>query len=880
MDKLRVFLHRCGTLFRRRRDAELDEELSAHIALAVHENLQRGLSAEAARTAALRAFGGITQAREDYRAQQGLPFVESLLQDARYALRQMLKSPAFTLTTASILTLGIGINTAIFTVVHHILLEPLPFPHPEQLMAIWARSDALGDPRIHASGPDFLDYHDQSKSFSQIAELIPQFTETLTGQGEPRLLNCAGVSDDFFPMLGIRPLLGRFYTPAEYADLHSPSLVISYRFWKSQLGGDPHVIGRVLRIGGDDSVVVGVTQPMPDLLPDTDLWPTLDTRPSWDFMQWRSNKFLTVIGRLKPGVTPAAAGEELTAILRRAPGEPADVRVELTPLKDDLVGPVRTQLRTILVAVALVLLVACFNIAALISARSTRRSGEMALRLSLGAAYARLRRQLLVEGLVLTVLASAPGVFAAWIAVRSIPHIPWLSLPRADGLHLDGTALLAAGAMTALTTLIFGWAPSLGFSSLNLATTLRSGRADSGRSHHRTFSALVVAEIACSIVLAVCAGLLLRSYWRVVHVDLGFEPEHMLTTYIRTNFFTAEGRPFWRDLLEGMATLPGVRAAALGDCTPARSAAAATLVFGDRPNDPSHLLPAQGCWASSGFFRVTGTPLLRGRLFDAHDNADSPPVAIINEQAARRYWPGEDPLGKLIGVNYTGPGRVGNSTPRMRRIVGVVRGMKQSQLELPTEPAVYMPYLQDETFHDMATLHLLVRSVGDPLSLDSSIRARIHSIQPDQPVDVIESMDQVLSRSTAQRRYSLSLLAAFAALALLLSAVGIYGIVSYTTAQRTREFGIRIAVGAPRGSLTALVFREGMVLTLAGCLIGVAASLALTGALRRLLFEVSPLDAPTFAASLVLLAIVSAGACVLPAFRAAHVEPVRALRAE
>ncbi len=881
MNWLRVLASRLAAFFGKAKlDAELDDELRAHIDLSMEENQRRGLSPDEARTAALREFGGVTQTRENYRVQRGIPFVESMLQDARFALRQMRKAPAFTLTTATILTLGIGVNTAIFSVVHHILLEPLPFPHPEQLQAVWARSNAEGNARILASGPDFLDYHDQSKSFSQMAEIIPSFTETWTGEGEPSLVNCAGVSDDFFALLEIRPFMGRFYTPAEYADLYSGSLVISYRFWKSSLGADPHAIGRSLRIGGSDDTIVGVAPPLPDLLPDTDIWAMSDTRPSWDFKKWRSNKFLTVIGRLKPGVTPAAAREELTAILRRAPGEPRDVRVELTPLRDDLVGGVRTQLRTILCAVALVLLVACFNIAALLLARSQRRFAEMALRLSLGARRNRLRQQLLVEGLVLTTLASVPGVVVAWMAVRYIPHIPALPLPRLEGMHLDATTLLATAGVGLLTTLVFGLTPSLAFSSLNLAATLRSGRADSGRAHHRTYSGLVMAEIACSVVLAVSAGLLLHSYWRVAHVDPGFEPDRMLTTYLRTNYYTPEGRPFWRDVLEGISTLPGVRAAALGDCTPGRSAAAATLVFDDRPNDPRHLAPAKGCWTSSDFFRVSGTPLLHGRLFNAQDGADSAPVAIVNEQAARQYWPGQNPIGKFIGVNYTGPGRVGNSTPRLRRIVGVVQGMKHSRLELPTEPAVYMPYLQDETYHDMATMSLFVRSAGDPLALESSIRARIHAIRPDQPVEAITLMDDVLSQSMIARRYSLSLLAAFAGLALLLAAVGIYGVVSYAASQRTREFGIRIAVGARRGSLTALVFRQGMMLTLAGCAAGVGVSLLLTRTLEHLLFEVSPLDTASFVLSVVLLGMLAAIACLVPAIRAARVEPMTALRTE
>ena len=354
----------------------------------------------------------------------------------------------------------------------------------------------------------------------------------------------------------------------------------------------------------------------------------------------------------------------------------------------------------------------------------------------------------------------------------------------------------------------------------------------------------------------------------------------MLTTYLRTNYYSAEGRGFWRDVLQQVATLPGVRAAALADCKPGKGAAIATLVFSDRPNDPNHPPAAQGCWTSSDFFRVSQTPLIHGRFFTPDENADTAPVLIINEQAARKFWPGEDPIGKTIGINYTGPGRTSKSAPRMREIVGVVRGMKQGPLELPIEPAVYMPYLQDETNHDMATMSLFVRSVADPVALESSIRARIHVVAPQQPIDDMQTLQDVVAQSMAPRRYSLSLLAAFAVLALLLSAIGIYGIVSYTTQLRTREFGIRIAVGATRTSVMSNIFQRGLALTAAGAILGVGTALLLTRILAQLLFEVTPLDALSFASAVVLLALTSIGACLLPAWRASRLDPIRALRSE
>ena len=579
---------------RKRRYDDISISIQEHIEERTDDLVEQGMARERAEQTARREFGNVTLIQERSRESWQWSALESILADIKFAVRQLRKSPVFTLTTALILTLGIGINTAIFSIVHHVLLEPLPFPKASQLYAVWARSDAQGATRIAASGPDFLDYQDQSRSFSQITMSLG-FTETWTGDGDPKLLLCTGVSESFFSMLGVPIYMGRFYTADEYARLDSGSILISYRFWKTKLGGDPHVVGRLIHIGGSPQTIIGVTPPLPDLYPETDVWPTITTHPSWPFMQWRSNKFLNVIGRVKPGVTREIAQSELTGILRRAPGEPPDIRVQVIPLKDDLVGTVRAQLRIIMFSVALVLLVACMNVAALLSARSARRFGEMTLRLSLGAGHGRLRQQLLVEGFVLTILACAPGVLLAWLALRFLPYLPGLDMPRLEGIHLNGAALLATAAIAAVTTLFFGWAPSLKFSSLNLASSLRNGRADTGRSQHRTFSGLVIAEIACSIVLSVCAGLLLHSYWRLAHVDPGFEPDHMLTTYLRTNYYSPEGRSFWRDVLQGVATLPGVRAAALADCTPGRGAAIATLVFGDRPNDRNHAAPAEGC---------------------------------------------------------------------------------------------------------------------------------------------------------------------------------------------------------------------------------------------------------------------------------------------
>jgi predicted permease len=860
--------------------ARLNAELRDHLERQIAENIAAGMSAEEARHAALRMFGNPALLRDQARGTWNWTWLELLLRDLRYGVRTLSRAPGFAVVAILVMALGIGINTAIFSVVHHILVEPLPFLQPEQLYAVWARSDAEGQSRILASGPDFLDYHDQNKSFSSIAMVIPHFTFTWTGDGDPKLVNCTSVSDEFFEVLGIRPYMGRLYEPREFTYLENDTILISYRFWRNQLGSDPHVIGRVIHFEEDAQTIVGVLPPMPDLFPDTDVFPKHTSRPSWPYMKWRGNKFMTVIGRLKPGASAATASEDLTAILRRAPGEPADVRVELVPLKDDVVGGSKKQLQIIMAATALVLLIACINVAALLLVRSTRRGAEVALRVSLGAGPRRLAQQFVAEAFVLAVSGCALGVLAGWFGLRLMVRMPGLELPRMQGIHLNGVALLTTAAIAIATTLLFGWAPQLTFSRSNLSPALRSGRTETGRSHRRSFAWLVIAEIACSVVLSVCAGLLLRSFWRVEHVDPGFQPEQMLTTYLRTNYYTPEGRPFWRDVLAGVSALPGVNSAALADCTPGRGASTATLVFSDRANDPDHAPPTQGCWISSDFFKTSGTPLLHGRFFQENDNADSPSVVIVNAEAARQYWPGENPIGKRIAVNYTGAGRVSKGAPRMREVVGVVGAIKQGALDSVTEPAVYMPYLQDETSHDMATMSLFVRSSVNASPLADSIRDRIHAVRPNQPVEDIQPLTDLMAQSLAPRRYSLSLLGAFAGLAVLLSALGIYGVVSYSTQQRTREFGVRIALGATRGSVMSHVFRQGLALTAAGAVIGAAGALWATQTLSRILFQVSPLDPISFVCAVAVLVFISIFACLLPAWRASRLDPIQALRTE
>jgi putative ABC transport system permease protein len=813
------------------------------------------------------------------------------MNDLKFALRQLRKSPGFAFVAVLTLALGIGANTAIFSVVQNILFQPLPYANSDRLYAIWASSESTGQRQVAASGPDYLDYRDQNRSFAHIAEYLPRFTFTWTGDGEPKLVICTGVSENFFGTLGVHPYLGRLYEPRDYTYLENDVMVVSYRFWKNQLGGDPHVIGRTIRLQDDSLTIIGVLPPMSDLFPDTDVWPKLTTNPSWPFMQWRSNKFLRVIGELKPGVTPGMAEQDLTAILRRAPEEPGDARVELVPLKDDLVGNVRVALLATQAAAALILIVACINVAALLLARAVKRQGEMALRLSLGASFVRIGRQLVVEATLLSAIGCVAGLALAWSLLRVLTTIPNLPLPRLDAVHLNAPALLVTLAVTAATTLFFGWIPALNFSRLDLASALRPRDLATGGRRRSSLSALVVAEIACSLVLTVSVGLLLHSFWRVMHVNPGFQAQSLLRVYLRSESppndpdgirqYAVKNVPFWQSVLTEASSLPGVRSVALTDWRPGRDAATAALTIEERPDDPAHLPIVDGSWVSANFFQTVGDPVIAGRAFTEHDDADAPPVAVINTEAARQFWAGENPIGKRIGVNYTGAGRrTSSDVPRLREIVGVVGSIKHGSLDGRTAPAVYLPYVQDETYHDMSAMNLLVRTNGTPVGLTNDLRDRIHRIRPNEPVQEISSVQQMLATSVAPRRYTLFLIGAFAFLGLLLATIGIYGVISYTTSQRTREFGIRIALGATPGRVIFGVLHRGFVLIAAGSLLGVGAALALTRTLSSLLFEISPLDITSFTAGLALLGFVALCACMIPAWRASRVNPMDALRTE
>lgn len=806
--------------------------------------------------------------------------VESIGQDVRYGLRLLRRNPGFTAVAVLVLGLGIGLNAAMFSVFDHVLLSPMQFPDAGRLYVVSSRARSLGDGRRAASGPDFRDFRQQNTVFSSVAAVIPRFAEVWTGDGEPRVVNTASPTVDFFATLGIRPALGRVFAPSEFHDLANETVVVSWNFWKNQLGGDAHVLGRTLRIEDVPSTIIGVVPPMPDLYSDIDIWFKLTTEPAWPFMNWRANKFLDVIGRLKPGVDPRAAEQELTAILRRGDGEPPDVEVQLTPIQSFVVGPVARQFDIVMAAVALVLLVTMLNTAAILLARSIKRTPELAMRMGLGATIGRIRRQLLIEGALLSAAGGALGAALAFAGVSLVRTVPGVALPRMAGLGLNGAAIGLSVGVVMTSAIVFTLLPGT-LLKLDLASSFRGGRTETGRAQ-RPFAALIVAEVACALVLTVCAGLLVRSFMRIHALDLGYQPDRVVSAYLRTNYDSPEGYPFWNTVLRQTSSLPGATSAAISDCLPSAKANSATITFSDRPNIVGRAPSTDACWISADYFRTLGVSLIRGRFFTEHDDQNAPSVVMINAEAARRLFPGEDPIGKRIGASYLSLGsRTKDSVPRMREIVGVVSDLRQRSLELPPAPAIYMPYSQDETYHVLNSMELFVRSAAaDPGSLGKAIRASIQASYPDQPVENVSVMRQVIARTVVRRTYAVMLMSGFALLALLLCGLGIYGVISYVMQQRTREFGVRMALGAQRQDVLFDVLHRGGALVASGLAVGAAASLLVTRFLTQLLFDTGTTDPGVYVAAAMLLAVIGLAASLVPAVRASRLDPRSALNTQ
>jgi putative ABC transport system permease protein len=804
--------------------------------------------------------------------------MQSFWQDLRYGARMLLKNPGFTLIAVLTLALGIGANTAIFSVINGVLLSALPYPQPEQLAMVWCDNRRQGIPDDITSYPNFVDWRDRNKTFQGMAGVTFD-AYNLTGTGEPEEIRAATVSINFFQLIGVNPMLGRVFTAEEEQPGRDKVVVLSHSLWQRRFGGDPGILNKTISLSDQPYVVVGIMPSGFKFPENTEIWGPL--APDEGMRAARFGFFLPVVGRLKPGVTRAQAQADLDVIAnqieKQFPGM-AGYGVNVVPVLENTVGPIRRMLMILFVAVLFVLLIACANVANLLLARATVRQREVALRAALGAGRWRIVRQLLTESMLLAVLGGALGALLAWWALRLLVDLNPANIPRLETIRLDGRVLWFNLALSLLTGVIFGLAPALQTSHLKLGDALKEGgRAGAGGLRaQRIRGVFIVAEMALTLALLVGAGLLVRSFWRLQNVDPGFKTDHLLT--LRVTLWGSKYRQgaqavsFYDRLQERLAAIPGVVAvSATSDIMLRKLANSANFTIENKPQAPSELaleLPFDR--VQPNYFQTMGIQLLQGRAFTSQDSRESPRVAIVNETFVKRYFSNEDPIGRRFTFGAAGP------NARWITIVGVVRDSKRQGVDQPVRIESWMPLAQMPS----GSMDVVLRTTGDPLALSNATREAVWSLDRDLPIPKIQTMQQVLSERVAQRRLNMLLLGLFALVALILAVVGIYGVMNYVVTQRTNEIGIRMALGAQTRDVLRLIVRQGMTLVLVGVVIGLAATFALTRLMTTLLFGVSATDPITFVAIAALLIGVALVACLIPARRATKVDPMVALRYE
>ncbi len=900
-----------GLFAGRRAERELDDEIESHLRLLTERYVRQGMTEAEAEWAARRQFGNVTILKEENREMHGLRFIDTFIQDVKYGLTILKRNPGFTFVAVLTLALSIGAITAIFSVVNAVLLRSLPYRDPDRLVI------------FQAQDRDFLRWRDQAKAFESMAA-YGGGTAILTGSGEPEQLVVGTVSADLFVTLGVSPALGRVFTPAEDTVAGEPVVILSNSLWQRRFGSDPQVIGRTLTIRDQSRTVIGIMPPGFRFPGDSDLWLPLALNVNEKFAEgsggWTG---VDVIARLKPGMTLEAARTNLPVIRERKQREPnrgehivksvrssersrlgasaqkmnvprerADGQVNVIELRESLIGNVRLQLLILFGAVAFVLLIACANVANLLLARSAVRQKEMAIRAATGAGRLRLVRQLLTESLLLSAVGGAAGLLAAKWGVKLLVALSPAEIARINESSLDGRVLGFTCLVVLLTGLLAGIFPALRASKVDVNEILKSqsttGSARSQRgSGLRALPALMVAELALALVLLVGAGLMIKSFLRLMAVPKGFNPEGVLSLTLSpssTNY--PPGSPkrsfYFQEALSRVQALPGIQSAGLTGFLPL-TAGSTSLRFPKfiegRPEFSPETMPSIALnHISPDYFQTLGIQLRAGRPFAASDGNEAPRVAIINETMAQRFFPNENPLGHRLLVGSPAP-----------TIVGVVGDTRHSGLDQRVSYEVYLPYMQPSKYSELFKLTLAVRGTSDQNDSDgmanlstlaAAIRDQVRAIDLNEPVFQVIKMDERLANSVAERRFQTLLLSFFAAVALFIATVGIYGVISYAVSRRTHEIGIRMALGAQAGDVLRMVVWRGMSLTLIGVTLGLAAAFALTRVLKNLLFEVSTTDPATFALIALLLIGVALIASYIPARRATKVDPLQALRHE
>jgi putative ABC transport system permease protein len=879
MSRLRMAGSRLLGFFRKRRsDEHLDAEMGSHLQFLTEENIRRGMGLKEARHAARREFGGLEQTKEAYRARRGLPFLDILVQDVRYAVRTLVKSPGFTAVAVLTLALGIGANTAIFSVVRAVLLRSLSFPQANRLVLIWATNATNGEMHDVASYPDFEDWKAQNKSFESVAAFTTR-SAILTTEKQAERVPAVQASAEFFDTLGVHPQLGRAFGSNEQQPGAGRVVLLSNLFWKRRFAQRADILGLIVRINEESYTIIGVMPPGFEIPPG---------RPEEIYMPMlrdanRNHGFLMVLGRLRGSVSISAAQAEMDVITRslavQFPRSDKGVGANVVPLTDAFLGPVRAGLLIMLGVVTLVLLIACSNVASVMLARGASRQREMAVRAALGAGRKRLMRQLLTESILLALTGGAAGLLlAAWGTRLLVALLARnFDIPRIGDAHTDLWVLGFTLLVSATAGIVFGILPALGAVSADVNEGLReSSRSSTGSLHgQRIRSSLVVMETALALVLLSGAGVLLKSLLVMRGTAPGFRSDSLLAVEFslpRIKFAeTPERLRFFASVLDRLGGIPGVRSAALVADLPLGGGedGLAFHIVGRPDPSPNTSFQASFNIASAGYFQTMGIPLHFGREFTERDSVGTPGVVIVNDTAARRFWPGENPLGKQIILDSAQPPLT---------VVGVAGDVRQSSLGVPPKPEIFLDYLQPGP--DWPWLVLVARTTEQPAKLAGTVKAVAASIDQDVPVLRINTMDEILSSSLAEPRVYALLLGVFASLALALAAVGLYGILSYAVTQRIHEMGIRMALGAAHGEILRLVLRRGMSLAFVGSLIGLAGALAARRVLAGLVHGVEAGDPLAFSGVTLLLLAVAFVASYLPARRAARVDPIVALRYE
>lgn len=869
---------------------DVDEELRFHIDSRIQDLVARGESVTDARVKALREFGDIDDARGYLRSidhqieslRRRKDYMSDLRQDLRFAFRSLIATPAFTVVALLSLALGIGANTAIFSVVYGVLQRPLPFPHPEQLVQVWSSTTTGDRANVSVSALDVDDWRAQKQRFTDIGGYFyaeGSFGADLTGRGEPQRVSVAAVTPGFFSTLGVAPALGRL--PAENEMVRGGDdkvVMLSHSYWTRAFGSDRSIVGQSVILGGEAYRVLGV-MPATFTYPSTrvEVYFPFSTIPDNSIPRIRPVRLLNVVARMAPGVTQEQALAEMNSITadlaKRFPDSNASyAKAALQPLTEVITGPVKTPLMVLLAAVAFVLLMACVNIASLLLARATARTREVAVRVSLGATRSRIVRQLVTESLALASVGGVLGLLLAQIGTKIMINMSGDRLPRAEEIHIDAVVLAFAFGASLLAGLLFGVVPAIRASAVNLQDTLRAGSNSLVGGGQRLRSVLVVTQVAFAVVLAVGAALMTRSFTQLLQVNPGFKPDHLMAISftISTSRHGENGGyvNFYQQVIERARATPGVISAAAAQYAPFRGMGERNgftlpgqiVAKGEEiPNVPTQRI-------SDGWFKTIGTPILSGREFTDRDRKDSPMVLVVNKAFARKYFGGNDPVGKFLSF-----GENANA-----EIVGMVDDIRQSAIEEAPAPLMYISNYQNAR----VKVTLVARTQGEPLAFARTLQNVIRELDKDQTITEVFTFDGIMNEAVARPRFLTVLFGAFGTIGLLLGAVGIYGVLAFIVSQRRREIGLRIALGANRGAVQRLVIRRGMILAVTGVTVGMASAFLLSRYIEAMLFGIASTDALTYVTVAIALVAIAALASVIPARRAARVDPLVALQPE